>query len=66
MTVTQRGQLAPEDLDRLLAAKAADTAARDEYKRVVVELMGASSMRTVRAATGLSLDTLQRWKNEAT
>lgn len=68
MTVTQQGRLDPADEKRLLEAKAADdatAAVRDEYRRVAVEMMGKASIREVARLTGLSTNTLQRWKNEA-
>ena len=67
MTVTQRGELSAEDLDRLLQAKAADQeaeAVRTRYRSVCVEMMGKSSVRNVAHLTGLSTNTLQRWKRE--
>ena len=68
MTMTQRGELSAEDLDRLLHAKAADQeadAARLRYRSVCVEMVSKSSLRNVAHLTGLSTNTLQRWKREA-
>lgn len=65
MTVTQRGRLTPEDEQRLAEAKAKDAEAalaRDEYRRVAVEMMEKSSVREVARLTGLSTNTLQQWK----
>lgn len=65
MTVTQRGRLSPEDEQRLADAKAKDAAvavAREEYRRVAVEMMMKSSVREVARLTGLSTNTLQQWK----
>lgn len=68
MTVTQRGMLTPEDRERLLTAKAADEDAdevRRGYMAVAVEMVEKSSFREVAGLTGLSTNTLQRWKREA-
>ena len=67
MTVTQRGELSADDLDRLLQARAADQeadAVRAHYRSVCVEMVSKSSLRNVAQLTGLSTNTLQRWKRE--
>lgn len=68
MAVTQRGQLSPDDEQRLADAKeqhdAAVESARITYRGLVVEMIAKSSIREVARATGLSTNTLQRWKNE--
>jgi DNA invertase Pin-like site-specific DNA recombinase len=67
--VTQRGQLDAADEQRLLDARqtyeAAIEAATQEYRGLAVEMMRKSSIREVARVTGLSTNTLQRWKNEA-
>lgn len=68
VNMTQKGRLDPEDERRLLAAKRTDEdaqATRDWYRRIVVEMVGKSSYREVERLTGLSTNTLQRWKREA-
>lgn len=68
MGVTQRGALSPDDEERLMAAKAADEAAADvrrQYVAIVVEMINKSSYREVARLTGLSTNTLQRWKRES-
>jgi DNA invertase Pin-like site-specific DNA recombinase len=68
MAVTQRGQLSPEDEQRLADAKVqhddAVEAVTAAYRRLVLEMVAKSSLREVSRATGLSTNTLQRWKNE--
>lgn len=66
--MTQRGQLGPDDVARLMAAKQQDEEAakrREVYKRVAVAMVEKSSYREVERLTGLSTNTLQRWKREA-
>lgn len=68
MNVTQRGELSAEDQRRLLEAKAEDGDAsevRGRYRAVVVEMLEKSSYREVGRLTGLSTNTLQRWRREA-
>lgn len=65
MDVTQRGQLDAKDVRRLLAAQLAAQDAEQERRRVVVEMVGKSSFREVERLTGISTNTLQRWKREA-
>lgn len=65
MTVTQRGKLTPDDERRLLDAHNAAKAAADHRRTVAVEMMHKSSVREVARLTGLSTNTLQRWKREA-
>jgi DNA invertase Pin-like site-specific DNA recombinase len=68
MAVTQRGQLSPEDEQRLAGAKVqrddALEAAAVAYRGLVLEMVAKSSLREVARVTGLSTNTLQRWKNE--
>lgn len=66
--MNQRATLSSDDLERLNNAKAAHEAAeaaRLEYRQVCVEMMSKSSVRLVAELTGLSTNTLQRWKAEA-
>lgn len=63
--MTQRATLSAEDEVRLLEAKAEEDAARARYRAVCVEMMDKSSVRVVADLTGLSTNTLQRWKAEA-
>lgn len=66
--MTQRRTLSPEDVDRLMAAKRTDEDAqttRAWYQGIVVEMIDKSSYREVARLTGLSTNTLQRWKREA-
>lgn len=63
--MTQQGKLDPADERKLLKAKAAaDQAAtiREEYRVIAVEMMGKSSVREIARLTGVSTNTLQRWK----
>ena len=67
--MTQKAALSAEDEDLLLRAKdAAEEAAAGPiavYRHVVVEMIDKSSYREVARLTGLSTNTLQRWKREA-
>lgn len=66
--MTQRGELSAEDQRRLLEAKAEDDATsnvRGRYREVVVEMLEKSSYREVGRLTGLSTNTLQRWRRES-
>lgn len=68
VTVTQRGTLSSETEERLMAAKANYEAAdqfRVDYVEIVVAAIHESSLRVVAEKTGLSTNTLQRWKREA-
>jgi DNA invertase Pin-like site-specific DNA recombinase len=68
MGMTQRGQLDPTDEARLTAAKAEyDRAiqAIEDYRAVVVEMIEKASYREVARLTGLSTNTLTRWKRDA-
>lgn len=61
-----RGTLSPEQLRRLMkAGKKRDDAATAYRAEVVAVLLEGGSFNEVRDATGLSKDTLQRWKREA-
>ncbi len=69
MPMTQRVPLTPEDEKRLQTARAdfeATKAVQDHYRQVCVEMVQKSSLRVVADLTGLSTNTLQRWKREAT
>lgn len=65
MTVTQQGQLSDYDRERLLNSQreAAEQAAF--FQALCVEMVNKSSYRIVSQLTGLSTNTLQRWKREA-
>lgn len=66
--MTQKGTLSPEDERRLAEARGAyEVAMRagEHWKRIVVEMIDKSSYREVARLTGLSTNTLQRWKREA-
>jgi DNA invertase Pin-like site-specific DNA recombinase len=68
MTVTQRAALSAADQSRLAEARRDyDDAMRtiDTYRAVAVEMVEKSSYREVARLTGLSTNTLQRWKREA-
>ncbi len=67
MPMTQRVPLTPEDEKRLQTARAdfeATKAVHDRYRQVCVEMVQKSSLRVVAELTGLSTNTLQRWKRE--
>lgn len=60
-----RGTLTDEQLRRLTkAGKKRDDATAAYRAEVVAVLLGGGSFNEVRDATGLSKDTLQRWKRE--
>ncbi len=63
--MTERGDLEPADQARLLAAKEDANLTAANYRAVAVEMMHKSSVRAVARITGLSTNTLQRWKREA-
>lgn len=68
MRVNQQGQLTPDDEARLKAARAAAKEAdriRAEFRAVCVEMIEKSSFRRVSELTGVSTNTLQKWKREA-
>lgn len=65
MTVTQQGRLDAADKDKLLSALIDYEAASAWYREVVLEMIDKSSYREVARLTGLSTNTLQRWKREA-
>lgn len=52
-------------LDDALIAHHEALAQITRYRAVVVEMIGKSSFREVANLTGLSTNTLQRWKREA-
>jgi DNA-directed RNA polymerase specialized sigma24 family protein len=66
--MTQKGTLSPEDEQELLDAKQIYDSAQEmlaEYRAVVIYMLDKSSYREVARLTGLSTNTLQRWKREA-
>jgi hypothetical protein len=65
MTVTQRGQLSRDDQTRLFVALHDAKSAEGAFQLLVVEMIEKSSYREVARLTGLSTNTLQRWKREA-
>lgn len=68
VNMTQKAALGPEDLERLGRAQNLYGEAQDKiaaYRFVVVEMIEKSSYREVARLTGLSTNTLQRWKREA-
>lgn len=67
MSMSQRGALTDDDRRRLLEAKTASEeaeAVRAHYRSVCVEMMTKSSIRVVAELTGVSTNTLQRWKRD--
>lgn len=65
MDVTQRGQLSPEDEERIMAAWMESRRSTVAYKRLIAEMVDKSSYREVSRVTGVSTATLQKWKREA-
>ena len=66
--MTQKGVLSDADRMKLDAAMIENHEAQaqiENYRAVVVEMLGKSSFREVANLTGLSTNTLQRWKREA-
>ena len=62
-----RGVLTKEQLRRIESARRSAEAEQARYRRVVVyTLAEGASFAEVSKATGLSTNTLQRWKREAT
>lgn len=62
-----RGELTKDQLRRFVRAENKLDDAKDELRRVVVEILAeGASFAEVSKATGLSTNTLQRWKREAT
>lgn len=62
--MTQRGQLTPEDEERLLVAWAESRRTTAAYKRLIAEMINKTSYREVSRFTGVSTNTLQSWKKE--
>lgn len=61
-----RGSLTEAQRQRLDVARAARDAADAEFRAEVLDVLGeGASMREVGKATGLSTNTLQRWKDES-
>lgn len=61
-----RGELTPDQLRRFIRAENKVDAAKDELRRVVLSILAeGASFAEVSKATGLSTNTLQRWKREA-
>ena len=68
MNMTQRQALSSGDERRLLLARAdylESLKTAEAYRAVVVEMIDKSSYREVARLTGISTNTLQRWKREA-
>lgn len=59
------GELSSPDAALLLRSQVEMETARADLKRLAVELMGKSSIREVARITGLSTNTLQKWKRQA-
>lgn len=64
MDVTQRGRLDKTDRVELLRAQDEALRATAHYRRLTVEMVERSSYREVERLTGVSTNTLQRWKKE--
>lgn len=61
-----RGELTQAQLRRWVRAENKVDDAKDELRRVTVEILAeGASFAEVSKATGLSTNTLQRWKREA-
>ena len=61
-----RGELTPDQRRRFIRAENRLDDAKDELRRVVLEILAeGASFAEVSKATGLSTNTLQRWKREA-
>ncbi len=66
--MTQKGQLSEADeAELLMAMQSWETTEniRAAVRQVAVDMVGKSSYREVSRLTGLSTNTLQRWKREA-
>lgn len=63
--MAQRGKLSRKDEERIIKAWMEAQRATVAYKRLVAEMIEKSSYREVERATGVSTNTLQRWKKEA-
>lgn len=62
----QRGELTPAQLRRWIRAENEVDEAKAKLRRVTVEILTeGASFSEVSKATGLSTNTLQRWKREA-
>lgn len=67
-TVTQKATLSGDDEKKLRQALRDYFVAQEKierYRAVVVEMIEKSSFREVNRLTGISTNTLQRWKREA-
>jgi hypothetical protein len=60
-----RGELTPAQIRRLERAAVKREAGEAEYRTEVLDALAESSFSAVSQATGLSTNTLQRWKREA-
>lgn len=61
-----RGELTKDQLQRWVHAENKVDDAKDELRRVTVEILAeGASFAEVSKATGLSTNTLQRWKRES-
>lgn len=65
MTMTQRGALSEADRADVLLAKTEYEDAFAAYREATSEAVDKSSYREVARLTGLSTNTLLRWKREA-
>lgn len=66
--MTQKATLSDEDEQRLRQSLRDYFVAQtqiDKHRAVVVEMINKSSFREVNRLTGISTNTLQRWKREA-
>lgn len=61
-----RGEMTKDQLRRWIRAENKVDDAKDELRRVTIEILAeGASFAEVSKATGLSTNTLQRWKREA-
>lgn len=60
-----RGELTPATLRALAKEQARREESEERYRRAVLDALAEGSFSEVSRATGLSTNTLQRWKREA-
>lgn len=66
MSPSPRGTVRPEDAERILAALAARQDSEAELRAAVLaSVANKGSVRELAALTGLSTNTVSRWKREA-
>lgn len=65
VTVTQQGQLSDYDRERLLSSQREVAEQSAFFQALCCEMVDKSSYRIVSQLTGISTNTLQRWKREA-